>query len=63
MWTAFEFDLVPAADADIVIEAALAAFRAYDRWQRAGRATNTSTSGSMRIMESDFGRADEETSP
>ena len=65
MWTAFEnaLDLVPDAETETVIEAALAAFRAYDRWQRVTRGSNTSTSGSMRIMESDFGRVDDETIP
>lgn len=68
MWSAFEsaLDLFPAAETETIIDAALAAFRAHVRWQRAtrGRATSrTSTSGSMRIMESDFGRGDDETNP
>lgn len=68
MWSAFEcaLDLVAEDETKHVIDAALAAFHAHDRWQRAvrGRATSrSSASGSLRIMESDFGRADDETNP
>lgn len=68
MWSAFAsaLDLVPEAETRAVIDAALAAFRAHERWQRAnrGRATSrASTSGSLRIIESDYARGDDETTP
>ncbi len=64
MWSAFEsaLDLVPEAETETVIDAALAAFRAHERWQRAARLnTSNASSGSMRIMDSDFGRGDDKT--
>lgn len=66
MWTAFELalDLVPQSEAATVIDSALAAFRAHDRWQRvARRDTANSSSGSMRTIDGDFGRGDEKTNP
>ena len=62
MWSAFEraLDLIPDAETETVIDAALAAFRAHERWQRASRRDPSNTSsGSMRLL--DFARGDDET--